>query len=510
MEMAVATLAAPMLYVTPIVEALRGRPRLVFWTATLTQALLWVLVPSLFYTSPPGDLALTLAIGHEWQLGSFSGPPLAFWLAEVAFRLAGGSTVGVYVLAQLCVVGTYWAVFTLGRAVVGLAHAALAVLLMAGITAFAQPTPDFGPADLAMPFTALALLFYWRALAGSERSWLALGLMLGLLLLTSYFGWVLLAVMLGFAGASAEARARLSLYYSPAALLLALAGAAPHLYWLVGGGFDLVSAGHDLGLVDATIHWTRLMANLAFEHAGLLVLVLVAGALFVDRRAAVPAIERPPLDPFARQFIYVFAIAPALVATVIAGVRGHPAPLGGYGALVVLSGLAVIVAAGDVIRLYRQQAVSWTWAALLTGPPLITVVSIAVLPWGTATELTVNEPAADMGRFFSETFSRRTGRPLAVVIGDARLGGLVALGSPERPSLYVDASHERAPWLSDADVLAKGAIVVWPVTDAAGTPPPHIRARLPDLVAEVPRAFERPLQGRLPLLRVGWGMIRPR
>jgi hypothetical protein len=29
------------------------------------------------------------------------------------------------------------------------------------------------------------------------------------------------------------------------------------------------------------------------------------------------------------------------------------------------------------------------------------------------------------------------------------------------------------------------------------------------LVPEVPRAFERLVQGRLPLQRVGWGMIRP-
>ena len=85
--------------------------------------------------------------------------------------------VGVYILAQLCVVATYWAVFTLGRAHRRPGHAALAVLLMAGITAFAAPTPEFGPTVLAMPFTALALLFYWRALGeAASGSWLALGL----------------------------------------------------------------------------------------------------------------------------------------------------------------------------------------------------------------------------------------------------------------------------------------------------------------------------------------------
>jgi hypothetical protein len=94
-------------------------------------------------------------------------------------------------------------------------------------------------------------------------------------------------------------------------------------------------------------------------------------------------------------------------------------------------------------------------------------------------------------------------------VGDGRLGGLVALASPQRPSLLIDGSHQRAPWVSEADLRDKGAIVVWWLTDAAGTPPAHIRARFPDLVAEVPRAFERPIQGRLPLMRIGWAMIRP-
>jgi hypothetical protein len=29
-------------------------------------------------------------------------------------------------------------------------------------------------------------------------------------------------------------------------------------------------------------------------------------------------------------------------------------------------------------------------------------------------------------------------------------------------------------------------------------------------VVEVPRSFDRSMQGRLPLLRIGWALIRPR
>ena len=52
--------------------------------------------------------------------------------------------------------------------------------------------------------------------------------------------------------------------------------------------------------------------------------------------------------------------------------------------------------------------------------------------------------------------------------------------------------------------------MLWPTNDTAGTPPPDIKARFADLVPEVPHTFERPVQGRLPLLRIGWAVIRPR
>ena len=55
-----------MLYVSIFVELLRSRPSLAVWLAALAQGLLWLLVPSLFYAGPPGDLPSVLAVGHEF------------------------------------------------------------------------------------------------------------------------------------------------------------------------------------------------------------------------------------------------------------------------------------------------------------------------------------------------------------------------------------------------------------------------------------------------------------
>src|SRR6201991_3716081 len=108
-----------MRFTSLIVELIRARPRLVVWIVVLAQAALWLLVPLLLYRSPPGDLATVLAYGREYQVGTYLGPPLAFWLADIAFRAAGNHVFGVYLLAQLCAITTFSALFQLSRAIVG-------------------------------------------------------------------------------------------------------------------------------------------------------------------------------------------------------------------------------------------------------------------------------------------------------------------------------------------------------------------------------------------------------
>src|SRR5260370_34370349 len=114
-----------------------------------------------------------------------------------------------------------------------------------------------------------------------------------------------------------------------------------------------------------------------------------------------------------------------------------------------------------------------------------------------------------MGRFFAESFERRTGAPLSIVAGESRTAGRVGRGAPRGPSLYLDATPERTRWITVDDVRRKGAVVVWPNDDTRAQVPAEIAARFPGLIADVPRAFERGVQGRLPLLRIGWGVIRP-
>jgi hypothetical protein len=332
-------------------------------------------------------------------------------------------------------------------------------------------------------------------------------------MLTSVFGLVYACLFALFMALTERGRASLGAVEPWAAGLVVVVMLFPYLIWLdmVGDVFTPIFVRlHSQEAADTNLlQWIALLLGLLLAHLGLAFMVVLVSGWKQRAPKDVPVFERKPVDPFARQFIYFFALVPGLVCTLIAVLIGLPAPVGGAAPSVVLSGLAVVVAAGDAINLYRQRMVGLAWLALLLGPAAVMIGAILTLPWVPGIDLKIAQPAEAIGRYFSESFQRRTGKPLAIVTGDRRMAELVAFGATSRPSVYFDAAPEQSPWITPEDIQRKGAVVVWPTTDTAGTPPADIRARFPDLVPEVPRAFERLVQGRLPLLRVGWGMIRP-
>jgi len=395
-----------MFQVSIYVEALRSRPSLVFWLATLTQAALWFLVPVLFYASPPSGLAQVLALGHEFPLDGRFGPPLAYWIAEIAFRLAG--LPGVYALSQICLIATYWCVFALGRAIVGETHAAMAVLLMAGVSVFTLPTPNFGPSMLAMALWAASLLFYWRAVFdGQRRYWYAVGVSAALLLLTSYAALVLLSAMILFTAFSRRASAMAGLAEAWVAAGLFITGLFAYSLWLERADINLMPALARLRdtqmAIGNTSKWLWLLAGLILAHAGFVVLLVLAQFWPVTGGGRAPIISREPVTRGAAIYVKIFALVPALLFTI----------------------------------------------------------------------------------------------------------ALVALAAPSRPGVYFGDDIAGSRSITADDIRKKGAIVVWPAPETTPEPPPKIRALFPDLVTEVPQTFARPVRGRLPPLRIGWGMVRP-
>jgi hypothetical protein len=174
-----------------------------------------------------------------------------------------------------------------------------------------------------------------------------------------------------------------------------------------------------------------------------------------------------------------------------------------------MSGLAVIVATGDLVFLRRQKLLRTVWAAALAAPAFVAIATAIFLPWTGSAEVPTSLPARAIAQFFGDSFERRTNQKLRAVTGDPQLASFIAMDSG-RPHLLLAATPELTPWLSMAKFNETGGVVVWRASDTAGTPPPEILARFPGIVPEVPRAFEWLVTGRQGLLRIGWAIVRPK
>src|SRR5581483_4893365 len=252
-----------MRFTSLVIELIRARPRLVVWIVVLVQAALWLLVTLPFYHAPPSNLALALAYGREYQVGSELGPPLSFWLADLAYRAAGNHMTGVYLLAELCDVATFWILFLLGRALVGGQHAVLAVLLTMTVTAFGAHTLEFGPDVLARPLWALLLLHSWELIGQRRRNvWFAWSIDVGLLLLKTSSAIMLLVLALGIALATKEGRRPLRSFDPLFALLVVVVLELPYLIFLLRADTPSLHWPMLADLKPRTIHWAWVIVSL--------------------------------------------------------------------------------------------------------------------------------------------------------------------------------------------------------------------------------------------------------
>lgn len=492
------------------VELIRARPALVFWLVTLAYALFWFILPLLLYSNAPGQLATTLAFGREYALAPPSGPPLAFWLADIAFRMAGNRLFGVYLLSQVCLIVAFWAVFALGRAIAGAPQSVLAVLLTIAITAFSFPALEFGPDFLALPLWGLTLLFAWRAIGqGHRRAWIGLALCAGLLLMTSYAALLLIGLLVAFMIATAQGRRLLATADPWFALLLVAVLVFPYALVVLrtSVNWPAVAAGftdHQAALQQSY----RLIAGVLLALPGV-VLVAVANSRWIGRDEDAPFVERRPLNPLARPFILTFAIAPVILTGGAAMAAQSPVLIGGTGLSLLMTGLAIVVGAGDLIRLRRHAQVRRLWLIAMAAPAVFVLAMSLIQPWVLGREVQTMLPARRIAGFFADNFQRRTGQPLRAVTGDADLATAVSFAARTRPHLYLADSPAATPWMTPQKFLETGGVAVWRATDTAGTVPDDLARRFPGLVPEVPVTFQHYMQGRQPVLRIGWAVIRP-
>jgi hypothetical protein len=116
-------------------------------------------------------------------------------------------------------------------------------------------------------------------------------------------------------------------------------------------------------------------------------------------------------------------------------------------------------------------------------------------------------PDRQIAQTFGAVWRQQVHRPLRIVAADGWLGGLVAMRSVPRPSVWTDADYAKAPWITLQAVTRDGALVLWRIRPGQALPP--VRATLKDVRILGQRSFMWPDNPGTEPLAIGYAILPP-
>jgi 4-amino-4-deoxy-L-arabinose transferase-like glycosyltransferase len=477
------------------------------------HGLLWAVLPSVLYPNLPLDLIEALTYGREWQLGYDKLPPLPWWLVEAVYRLIGHDF-AYYLLAQVAVVSALTLVFITARPLIGPLGALCAVLIVDGLHYFHFTAAKFNHDVIQLPLWALAGYSFHHALRGGRIvHWLALGAAIGVALWAKYFVVTLAAPLVLFLLLDRQARRHLVTPGPYLAAAIGLVVMAPHLVWLVQNDFLPFAyaesrAAPSSGWIGHIWHPLQFAIGQLFF---MLPCLLIALPFFGRQNHGQSRLgSEPPVavaaDAFDRRIVTLLAFGPFATVVVLSVLSGRGTiAMWGY-PLWLFLGVFIVMIARRALDERRVTRVVILWAVVFTVAAAGFAASYTVMPRFDHRYRAVFYPGDRLAAEVTQGFRAATGAPLTYVIADMFEGGNIAHYSGDHPRVLIDGKPERAPWISLADLKARGAVVAWEAGDLNALPP-----QFKDIAAgaQVQPPIRLPFRRGDGLLSVGWAILKP-
>jgi 4-amino-4-deoxy-L-arabinose transferase-like glycosyltransferase len=454
-----------------IVSQLVERPERALWTLIAAQFAFWTLAPLLSHSAPPLDVVEMYAWGREGVVATFKHPNLPGLVLEGLRRITGIAGWPAYVVSQIFICTTFWAVFALGRELMDERRALAGVLMLTGIYFFSWTTPELNHNVTQMPLWALIALFLWRAgTHGGLLNWLLLGLFAGLSLWAKYSSAMLLAPAALWLLWDGEARKRLLTPGPWLALLVFIGVAAPQALWLIEHDFQPFSYASRRSGDGGPLAALEFVLTEIANHLPLIILIWAAG--FFGKPA-----DGAPAKPEQRALRHLLLIGLGpVVLTVLAGIFGAGLRASWGMPMFNLSGLIIVALLSNKLSAARLGRLAWGAGVLIV---LVSGLYFAHMRYGAAITndpLRGNWPQVSVSRALEEAWAEETGgAPLRIVAGDIWTAGLVGMGDRDPPSVYINGDASISPWITDEKLSRNGALFVW----QEGANPPNAPAAPP-------------------------------
>lgn len=452
------------------------------------HVVLWTLMPALLHHNAPLDVSEAIAWGQQWQWGYDRDPYLVGWLAYSVSWLTGHSVWAIYLLSQVCVLTTFWAVWRLAvQLPLSQAQALVAVFLLEGVFYYNFATPEFNDNVLQLPLWALTVSFLYSALLSQRLlPWLLTGLWAGLALMAKYYTIMLMVPILIVILGTATGRQSFKSHGIYSAMLVGLLIIFPNIDWQYQHGFQYV--GWALSRAPGVGAWYgHLSMPLLFGLTQLLVL-LPGGLLYFW---IVRSLQRrqSPLTAFDGIFLDLMAWGPLLTTLAYAAVTGTRMHSMWGMPLFSFAGLWLVCRFWPAIgELELRRASS---GALFSCFMALVIYSSSVLlpPYLSGHAKKVSYPAVELAELVEWVWHQHHAQALPFVAGTPReLAATVAVYSKEHPIPFFDWDAVVCPWVDIDKMRRQGAVFVWDAEVFGNAVPVNIRKAYPQVGS--PTVFE--------------------
>ncbi len=479
------------------------------------HVLIWWLLPALLQHNLPLDVIELLAWGREWRIVYYKHPPLPAWILESIAIAFDRWPPALYLAGPLASALSLYAVWRLGRAMIGERRALFAVLAQTGVVYFTIFTPEFNHNVVLLPLWAALGLAGYRAcfMAGGRRlgcaRWAWFGVLAALGMLGKYTTVLLLLPMLLLTVLHPRLRRVWASLGPWLALAVALLLLLPHLLalWRI----DLAPVQYASGRALGPTHWYDHIVNpllFAVAQLGDIAAALLAIALLAWRRPGEPvAMSGPtPLPPEQRAYLATITWAPvglAVAASVILGLQlkdmwGYP--------MWCFIGLFLMAEVVGPITGGGERRFAVAWLAILVIVPVVFAVQQTIGGRFLRKPMRGQFPGRELAGLVEQRWHTVVGgAPLAIVAGDTWIAGNVAFYGAEHPSVFIDADPARSPWIEPEMLARRGAVLIW--QEPGGEPEwlSRLPAALPQPPIELP--YVRPMGH--PPARFDWAILKP-
>ncbi len=429
--------------------ATRSFQPLLYWA--LFHLVVWSLIPFFCNTCLPLDTIEASMWGSEWAWGYDKHPPLSGWTAHAAALLAGD--LGIYFLAQLCVVTAGIGIYRLARLLtLSTKEAFLAVLSLDLLFYYQYAAVEFNVNILQMPFWAWGWFFGLNALQNKRyASWLGLGACIAMGALTKYIAVFMLVPLFAAWWTRGELKTALK---SPGLYLAATVSMLlflPHLIWMINHEWITITYGLSRGGEEPAVWWQHIWHPVEFimGQAAIMAPALITAAVYYKTKTtAAKSIQGTGALFFgAFAFIALFSLISGMAPVTM---WAAPMPL----------------AIGIWLVSRFQIADRPRFFLTMAGATTALYAAAYILVFGLAPVIRekphrVNYPGPEIARQVEEIWKKNSSETFDYIIADEWAGGIVNHYGHERPSVVIHGDYKLSPYLREEDVKARGALVFW-------------------------------------------------